>query len=446
MEHPTKILDKKWFDRLVAITQTSGETFERLMPPVGEVAAKRRAFDSSGRKTNPNLVASHLDPHMFEANRNKLTKLRDDIARQEPNESIRTAYLERIEELILNHTMLESSAHGNMDAFHAANKAVYGEPNFDVFAAVCQWIRQQAAQASKPLEDRSRQVLDVIPDIRGNAEILAPDQATFDTIRDLHAKPGGYYDQLFGPGNIPNKEHITQQEGDKICERILGNISSDYTLGDSANGLWSVLPSVKKVMRPPGYELDREAFIGIVMHEIGTHLIETINGEKQPLRLLLNGLAGMDRFELSGEGRAFLREQIVYRSPEEYTKQPSWYYRIAIHLANSLACGLYKKEYTFNEVYNVIHTLYDFWNATIDSSAPGQKAHDDAWNMTVRVFKGTNGLGGSYRKDITYLEGNIGCWNIAKTTPERIMLGDLGKFDILNPKHLQILRALKIIT
>jgi len=63
----------------------------------------------------------------------------------------------------------------------------------------------------------------------------------------------------------------------------------------------------------------------------------------------------------------------------------------------------------------------------------------------VRALKGTRGTGGAYMKDIVYLEGNIRCWQIAATHPERILYGDIGKFDITNERHIRALQQLHIL-
>lgn len=426
------ILDQQWYDRLVNLTGQTGETFERLMPPVSEVERLRQEFERSNYKNNPDLTARHLKTEPIEHVLQELLRLKDDIQTQEQNSHVRQAYLDRIDELTENHRMLLASTAQDMPAFIAANRAIYGDPNPEVFGAVCQWIRREAADAPE--------VLAVIPDITGDANSLVTSPDAFQKVKELHRS---YYAQLFGKSGLPTQAVIDRKTGDEICNRILQNVGSDYALGEATNGLWAVLPSKKQIMRPLGYQLDREAFIGIVSHEIGSHLLETINGDKQPLRLLTSALAGMDGFELSNEGRAFLREQIVYESTAQYTRQPSWQYRITIHLTISLAVGLHDHPYTFSEVYQVLLTLYRFWNG-IDAEDE-KLAHDAAWHMAVRALKGTNGSGDAYRKDIVYLEGNVKCWELAKTTPELIMLGDLGKYDITNPRHIATLQELKII-
>jgi hypothetical protein len=437
-------LDASWYEQLTALTQKTGETFERLMPPLTEVQRKRQAFEASGYTENPDLSARHLKAEPLTAARNELRSLRENVAKHETNEYIRDAYIARIDELIANHDMLLASAAQDMKGFKAANEAIYGKPDPDVFAAVCQWIRHEAGQ-NPGLGSVAKQVLREVPDIKGNLGLLTPDEELFHDIRAMHREPGGYYEQLFGADGLPTQNTITQAEGDAICQRILQNIGSDYRLGYATNGLWAVLPSVKQVMRPPNYELDREAFIGIVSHEIGSHLLETVNGEKQSLKLLSSALAGMDRFELGNEGRAFLREQIVYASTDEYTRQPSWHYCIAIHMTVSLAAGLYDHPYNFHEVYRVLAALYRFWNEKNQPGGPSSQADDAAWHMALRVFKGTDGTGDAYRKDIVYLEGNIRCWKLAETQPELIFLGDSGKFNIANPRHIRILEGLGII-
>ena len=189
--------------------------------------------------------------------------------------------------------------------------------------------------------------------------------------------------------------------------------------------------------------------MGIVAHEVGSHLLETINGSHAKLRLLETGL---DRYELGNEGRAYVREQIMFDSFTDYINQSDWYptkasweYRIAIHLVISLACGLGGRAFGFAELFQLVKKLFSFW--TVSRNLPNDQDIIDAgaWNMVVRALKGTNGTGGAYRKDIVYLEGNIRCWQVAHDNPDMVMYGDAGKFDIANHRHVMMLTELGIL-
>jgi hypothetical protein len=56
--------------------------------------------------------------------------------------------------------------------------------------------------------------------------------------------------------------------------------------------------------------------------------------------------------------------------------------------------------------------------------------------LTGKTQKETDGQDGAYRKDMVYLEGNIRARQAASREPSIISLGDQGKFDITNGRHL----------
>jgi hypothetical protein len=89
--------------------------------------------------------------------------------------------------------------------------------------------------------------------------------------------------------------------------------------------------------------------------------------------------------------------------------------------------------------------LFRFWTTKRNLPIDEKIIHDGAWSMAVRALKGTDGNGGAYIKDIVYLEGNIRCWRVAKSNPQFIMYGDLGKFDIANHTHVNALTNLGIL-
>ena len=58
---------------------------------------------------------------------------------------------------------------------------------------------------------------------------------------------------------------------------------------------------------------------------------------------------------------------------------------------------------------------------------------------TVAIVADALDRGQRSLKDSVYLEGNIHCWQAAATDAEIILRGDLGKVDIPNPRHMEII-------
>jgi hypothetical protein len=440
-------LDDRWFERFHQIIQETRETYIALMPPDDVLQQKRQAFEQSGFTTNPTLHATHLDAGFFATHNDKLHDLRHTLNTVEPNKYVRQTYDRCIHEAIAKNNLCIASAHGDDQEFRTQNFFAYGSPDPDIFRGAIDWIHANilaTPQTSPTLDILKDNALALLPNLHGNTKQFLPSKVTYDRVRLLHDAPGGYLTKLFGPDGPPTQAVIDQVPGDLICQQVLKNIGCDYRLADSHDGLWGVVHTTKQVMRPPGYQLDQAEFVGIVCHEIGSHLLETVNGSRQPLRLLQTGL---DRYEHGNEGRAVLREQIVLADHTEFLKHPAWEYAIIKHVLICLAEGLYQHPHAFAEVYALAFALFAFWRERRYPANPHnqQTARDEAWHVTVRILKGTAGQGGAYMKDIVYLEGNIRCWQVARTHPEMILYGDYGKFDIANPEHIKLLRRLKIL-
>lgn len=440
-------IDARWFAELVALARDIPEPYFALVPSSTVLDGKRRAFEASGYLAEVDLRAVHLDERFYERHTRALYSLRYRLNAEESQRAICAAYSSVIDEAIAKNDLCLAAIHGDAQRFAAENYFVYGCPDEDVFRSAVEWLRTDTAAtpaATGRLERLRDDVLRAIPALQGNTARFLPSKATYERVRNLHYAPGGYMEQLFGSEGLPHGGLVERQLGDAICRRVLRRIGSDYTLADSRDGVWGVDHLNRQVLRPPSYMLTPEGFAGIVCHEIGSHLLEVVNGSQQSLLLLKTGLS---RYEHGNEGRALLREQIIHPGHTDFLTYAPWRYNVAKHVLVSLAVGHEGRPRTFAEVYAAAYALFAFWQ---ERQQPGlahadRAAHDKAWHLTVRLLKGTAGQGGAYTKDVVYLEGNIRCWRIARHHPEMILHGDLGKFDIANSQHIALLRQLDIL-
>lgn len=440
-------LDEAWFDRFLASYRKIGETYELLLPTVDTLAKKRTAFENSNYAKNISLYPNRADISLLQSAYEELARLKDDISEQEYNVTVKNAYLDFITSTQWNARMISAATSKNDTLFRQANKALYSDPDVNVFQALCHWIRKDTENTLRDtttsIGTLGHAVLEIIPDYTDNHHMLIPKEDVFHRVRQAHLRKKGYYDMLFGQEGLPSEPYIDEGLGTEICQQLLHNIDSDFSLVASENNIWATFPSRKELVHPSGYRLDRDEFIGIVCHEIGSHLLEYRNGSTQKMKLLSIGLAGYER---GHEGRAFLREQIVYENERTFLKQFAWEYIVLLHLSVSLSSGLHGRPYTFSELYKVLYTLYLFWRERRLPRSTNNEAfaREEAWQLAVRVMKGTDGRGGSYMKDTIYLEGNIDTWKAAESNQEIIFIGDQGKIDITNPTHMKILRELQI--
>jgi hypothetical protein len=252
---------------------------------------------------------------------------------------------------------------------------------------------------------------------------------------------GGFYPQLFHGLPLPDGT-VRPALGDRLVRQLLANLgATDYEIADSTDGYWGVRAGLAVIVRPSDYELTVPEFLGAVGHEVGSHLLERLNGDRQPLRLLSSGLAG---YEKGNEGRAILREQVAYESWDDFASRWRWYEVLRRHIAISLAVGLGPRSLDFGGIFKAMYDLDLLWIRA--HAAPGQAVDNDevratTWELLVRVFKGTDG-GGAYHKDIVYLEGNVACWRLAAESPDAIRIGDLGKIDVANASHVTLVASL----
>jgi hypothetical protein len=442
-------LDAEWYRRLLMATENVVEVFIMLEPDPRQLEEERAKFFASGCTANPELRPWYLEKAAIGYALDNLHELLAAVIEEESNEHIREAYAGHIQERITKLEMIRASISGDHGVFVAKNQELYGQPDRDIFAAICAWVRQEAentaAEADSALAIARDDVLRLVPALTGEPAMLVPRDDMFKKVREMHFAPGGYFDQLLAPIGMPEKPYIEQLYGDEITKQAISNIGSDYRIGTATDGLWSVLTSSRQVMRPQGYRVDRDYFIGVIAHEVGSHLLEEANGENQSLQLLRVGLHG---YEKGNEGRAYLREQIIYPEASVFVRQASWEYILMLYLSVCLAAGVDDKPYSFIKLYDCLFALHRFWRERrypLDTNNEAE-AREEAWLLAVRIMKGTDGTGGCYMKDTVYLQGNIACWQLADTGgPETIFQGDIGKFNIADESHFAILRGLGIL-
>lgn len=439
-------LDHKWYERLSAISNEAAEVYYPLMPSDAHLEQQRKYFYENNLSVNPDLRPDLPDPELYTIRKAELTNLQQDILASEPNPHIQKAYYDRINELILQLDMLLAAHYHDAEKFTFCNQALYGKPSEEIFAAVCAWLARFAEEQVSHPDERivaaAKNLLKQLPTNRSNADLLVPPIDTFKAVQKVHDSAGGYLEKLFTDVALPPV--VSETTGDEYVRQVLQNIGCNYGIMESSTPYWGVSHTERAILHPRSYQNTPESFTGVLIHEIGSHLIERMNGLHQPLQLLAIGL---DRYDVCNEGRAYLREQLVYDSPSELMQQHSWRHIITLHLAISLASGLDGETYDFQKTYKVINAIDTLWELLhgLPPEIAAEVAHDESWKTVTRVLKGTDCTGGAYIKDIVYLEGNVRCWQAAAKDPNVILLGDLGKFDITRPDHLELLRQLDIL-
>lgn len=190
----------------------------------------------------------------------------------------------------------------------------------------------------------------------------------------------------------------------------------------------SVIKSRKNERR-----LSLDVMEGLFAHEVLTHVIRAVNGERSPLLLLAHGLAGYLQGE---EGIATFREQ-QHTGAKDYSGK-------TMYLALGLAYGLDRngQHRSFREVYEI---LCDYF--TIIYGDLGKKVKAKAFVTCARIFVVSphSDVPLIFTRDVVYREGNIAINVAVRENTELERLFDIGKFNPVNQEHIDMLSSLNII-
>ena len=376
---------------------------------------------------------------------------RDLIADTSLEEDIKQAYRWKINEDIANLHMLEASRIGDMRNFRRWNEFIYGKPDEDVYRASLDWVAHDAekllaiADQKPAVKDAAQNVLNMLDGERGYRELLAPDEEVFNTVREDHLREGGYYALMLAGVDLPENGKISNEQGLPLIADVLrNNLQSDYGLEESTGTTWSVAHGRRAVKHPATFNMIAKRFKGLVIgHEL-RHLIETVNGMRGPVRLASRSL---DRTEKSSEGRGIVGEIVTYDSFDEFGKLVRWREilrrDIAIGYGSGIGQDAPRKSQEIYQFMKTIDTMYQAKLTPDDAEETEEKAHQKTGDLLAgRILRGVDGAqGGVYQKDQVYAEGHVATWlTAALRGPRAISDGDLGKYDINNPRHITFLQ------
>lgn len=411
------------------------------------------------RGENPDLSSTHLDIDMLKERLQSLKRWKQEVllTHEGVDDDIILAYRWKINEEIANTYMMIASAKGDQRSFRRWNKFIYGDVEDDVFRACIDKFASDAEAllavdtASEVVKQASKKVLEISSGLRGDKRTLEPSPEVFAAVREDHMREKGYYALLLAGVEVPASGKIDHNQGLPILEHVVRhNLKSPYRLRHSADKTWSVVHSQGGIEHPSEYSLPVERFIGLGLgHEIGSHLLERVNGQRSPLGL---AAIGLDRYESGNEGRAIIREQVVYDSFDVFAKIPRWREvlrrYVAIGYANGTNGGV--EEHDSASTYEFVNAIDMMYQARLtpgeDGQVIAQKARAKTDTLLLRVLKGTDGLGGAYLKDSVYAKGNVAYWRQAEHYgPSVISDGDLAKSDLTNLRHIALLQKYGVI-
>ena len=442
-----KPLDAEIYDK---ISDLSLETYEYLAPDKDSVETSKAKF-MAGEIDLPELSYSKLNVGDLRQRELKLLELKDSlklddkdrllpIAEKSEEELVKQVYHWRINELIADVRMLLAAAEGDMHRFNRYNKFVYGGPKPEILNYIIEYTKgmiKTAKESGGDLAESASELENLLPKVVeiGDKKVVEPNQELVSEASEITKNQVADMIDFEIPETL-NAEQIAdgfRQALDKLkAEGWVVRIEAD-----NIRKTISVSQENKEVVVPSGRTMIRDRFYEIAAHEIGTHVQRRENGVRSKLKLL--GI-GIDRYEPGEEGVALMREQSLGRDVGAFAGHT---YTLGI----SAALGVGSEAKDFRQVYELIQKYNCFirlkGGATKEDAE--KKSSDFAWNSAIRLFKGTTGKAGScYTKDLVYLEGNIGAWDVLDKKFGEIHRFCVGKYNPGDPRHVAVLDRLGI--
>ncbi|MCR4264368.1 MAG: flavohemoglobin expression-modulating QEGLA motif protein, partial [Candidatus Roizmanbacteria bacterium] len=374
-------LDSSWYSRFAEYG--SFQAYEYLDGDKAYREDQKNKF-LSGEIENPLLDYPKIDPVRLDTQEKELLLLKEDILAREQNPTVKQAYRWRLNEKIAEVRLLRAAHTGDIRRFKKYSEFVYGKPSADIFAYTVQSLRRVCEEASRSDDEHVRKTSEeltaLLPEnLTGDSVGELPDQGTRDMVRDETLKAAG--DLI----SLPlGQEQFDAPAIKSVFDQALSTLKAKgwtVVIDTSSKSGISVDQENQTVKVPESRKLPFAELRTLVVHEIGTHVVRRINGERSKLKLL--GL-GLDRYERGDEGVATMREQSLEDKMDDFAD-------LGKHLAISLAYGLDGINRDFRAVYGILEKqfLLEELLSGKDYQAALSTAQTLAWNRAVRTFRGT---------------------------------------------------------
>ncbi|MCA9355263.1 DUF1704 domain-containing protein [Candidatus Kaiserbacteria bacterium] len=334
-------------------------------------------------------------------------------------------YQRKLEKQLHRNALIEASLAGDDHVFFERSSDIYGRPQKKYFSYVAKRLLTLCNEQKSKYPVISRRLRKVVSKINQNGididvSMLPPLVTNGRLIRSVDEVRSIFIETLSRCG-------------------IEGWIVSVDKAG--TRGRFSVSPQSKTIHIPCESELlsrpqslTDHGVQALAEHEVGVHVRRSYEASKGPLRLLEIGL---DNYLPGEEGLASYAQQQVEGADE--------FYGFDRYLAASLAVGMDGEVRDFRSVFSLMSDYYTLKFALEDKtvSIPFQAA----WDICVRIFRGTTGQtpGCIFTKDIVYMKGNIGIWNLLSERPKVFESLFIGKYNPLLSRHVKTLQTLDIL-
>lgn len=406
----------------------------------GDWDKQKKSFQK-GDLDNPELgFSGNLGKEKITAKIERLNEFIDKVSSGDG--LVRDAYLPKLNEQKDKFQALLAASAGHDSDFSKFASKIYGLPQKNIFEAALSLVHSRldnsistGGELESDIAKRTKEKLPMVSTPVSGKRGL-PSSADIKKVCDQISNDFPGLLEVFSGDKekILNADELSGVFSETLDQQ---NITGwKVAVRQGGKGAISVNTAKKIVFIPVRRKLRAHLVVPLIIHEIGTHLIRSYNGEQSPLLLLGRGL---DHYETAEEGIATVREQAARGEVADFEGLDGY-------LAVSFACGLDGKKRNFRELYDILQP-YLYWRFVCKGYQTAEvKSKNWAWYRCLRSFLGTSGQtpGACFTKDIIYRAGNIKIWELISKNPDEIKRFNLGKYDPTNQAHQSILKKLEI--
>ncbi len=414
-------LDEQLFLRLRAET---GHIDEALwLQEHIKIAHEEREQFLNNEIENPKFV--YRRETKFNPIPDKIDEFRLDIKKSDVHAVVADLYDRKLSREIVRNALIEASLNRQDELFYTLSADLYGKPKKKYFSYIALRIKTLCEDYQGIYPAETKRLLRVVSKI---------DTDKVDV--DVSVLP---------PPNTSGVRIKSVAEAVAIFSNTLSRLEIDdwsIQIDQASSRTKFSVDTFKKIIHIPEqtHLLSRVPkvtdvhLMALAEHEIGVHVRRAFEATKGPLKILQ---VGLDDYLSGEEGLAGYVQQQIEGAQE--------FYGFDSYFAACLAVGVDGTPRDFRAVFSLMTDFYTikFRDEAISDRAPFRAA----WDVCVRIFRGTTGqtAGCIYTKNIVYMEGNIGIWNLLTEKPHIFESLFLGKFNPLILRHVRSLQTLEIL-
>jgi len=402
-------LDAKWFLALKAIRRPL------FLQSLGITSESYKYHYREFLRTpnyNPQFqyALSSVDIQRWHSVWQELDSLRRTIIQHEDNKSIATAYIEKIDELQLEMSILFAVWSHDNEEFLRRNKELYGELDPVLINDIKALLQKNQVKSFSVL---------------GNYKVVpAPTAETFIKAKSVFA--------TWPHIKISHQGVMNASEIQLMWQEALRSLGFNWQVICSAVSMHIRVDSKhKQIILPEELVVSAKKVSQLFAHEVGVHVFRREAGKQSTLQLLGIGLA---RYQTAEEGLCLMREQTTLSKFYSYAGFDKY---LALVLATGLIDGVPRD---FKTTFADLVLYYEERLLRRHSADAAHRiAKTRAWGSCYRIFIGgdTSVPGCCLYRDKMYREGNISMWQYFAKTNDFYLLST-GKFDPTIKNHVAI--------